>query len=69
MAFVGHNSHIGTVGKSGNAAGKPAHLHYAIMSLVPYFARIDNDRQGWKKMFYLDPTPYLDKSVNEKSKF
>lgn len=50
---------IGTVGNSGNAAGKPSHLHYALVSLVPYPWRMDADTQGWKKMFYLDPTARL----------
>lgn len=50
---------IGTVGDSGNAVGKPAHLHYSIVTPVPYPWRIDGDRQGWKKMFYLNPLDYL----------
>jgi murein DD-endopeptidase MepM/ murein hydrolase activator NlpD len=50
---------VGTVGDSGNAKGKPPHLHYSIVSLIPYPWRMDGSPQGWKKMFYLDPTPYL----------
>jgi peptidoglycan LD-endopeptidase LytH len=53
---------IGTVGTTGNAAGKPPHLHYSIMTLIPYPWRIDGDNQGWKKMFYLNPTDYLQRS-------
>ncbi len=50
---------IGTVGATGNAAGKPPHLHYAIATPVPYPWRADRGVQGWKKMFYLDPLDYL----------
>lgn len=50
---------IGDVGNSGNAAGKPAHLHYSILSLMPYPWRIDGSPQGWKKAFYLNPDQYL----------
>ncbi len=60
LSFVGPNTTIGTLGDSGNAAGRPAHLHYSIVTLVPYPWRIDGDRQGWKKMFYLNPLDYLD---------
>ena len=50
---------VGTVGTSGNAAGKPPHLHYSIVTPLPYVWRMDDDRQGWKKMFYLNPIEYL----------
>lgn len=51
---------VGTVGDSGNAKGKPPHLHYSIITIIPYPWRIDSDRQGWKKMFYLNPIDKLD---------
>jgi ABC-type polysaccharide/polyol phosphate export permease len=35
-------------------------LHYSIVTIFPYVWRIDSDRQGWKKMFYLNPIAYLD---------
>ncbi len=50
---------IGTVGTTGNAKGKSPHLHYSIMTLIPYPWRIDGEKQGWKKMFYLNPITYL----------
>ncbi len=50
---------IGTVGDSGNAAGKQAHVHYSIFTLLPYPWRIDSSTQGWKKMFYLNPGEFL----------
>ena len=50
---------IGTVGNSGNAKGKPAHLHYSILSAFPYPWRIDKGIQGYKKMFYLNPIDYF----------
>ena len=51
---------IGTVGTTGNAVGKAPHLHYSIATPIPYFWRIDNDPQSWKKMFYLNPIEYLE---------
>ena len=47
---------IGKVGDSGNAKGKPPHLHYSVLSLVPYPWRISTDEQGWKKMFFMNPS-------------
>ena len=51
---------LGEVGSTGNAIGKPAHLHYSIGTLIPYPWRIDSTVQGWKKMFYLDPTDFME---------
>lgn len=59
LSFVSKNTIIGTVGTTGNALGKPSHLHYAIMTPIPYVWRIDGDRQGWRKMFYLNPIDYF----------
>lgn len=59
FSWVSNQTTIGTVGASGNAAGKPPHLHYSVVTTIPYFWRIDSDRQGWKKMFYLNPIDYL----------
>lgn len=57
--WTASNEIIGTVGTTGNAAGKAPHLHYSIVTMIPYLWRIDADRQGWKKMFYLNPIDYL----------
>lgn len=53
-------SRIGTVGNTGNAKGKQPHLHYSVVTMVPYPWRIDDSTQGWRKMFFLDPEKVLD---------
>lgn len=51
---------LGTVGNSGNAIGKPPHLHYAITTPFPYWWLRDGKAvQGNRKMFYLDPDTWL----------
>lgn len=57
--WVSQSKVIGTVGDSGNAKGKPAHVHYSIVTLLPYPWRWDGSTQGWKKMFYLNPSEML----------
>lgn len=54
--LTGKGDIIGSVGDSGNAKGKPAHLHYSVFSLVPYPWRYSTDTQGWKKMFFMNPS-------------
>ena len=62
FSFVSKKTLIGTVGNTGNAKGTPPHLHYAIATVLPYPWRIDNNRQGYLKMFYLNPIEYLQNS-------
>ena len=59
LTFVRSGSALGAVGSSGNAAGKPPHLHYAVLSLVPIPWRYSAATQGWKQMFFLDPAAVL----------
>ena len=54
--FAGKGDIIGSVGDSGNAKGKPPHLHYSVLSLVPYLWRYSIKTQGWKKMFFMSPS-------------
>lgn len=46
---------IGSVGRTGNAAKTPPHLHYSILTIIPYPWRADSSIQGWKKIFFLNP--------------
>jgi peptidoglycan LD-endopeptidase LytH len=55
MQFVRKGEALGSVGTTGNAAGKPPHLHYAVLSLVPYPWKASLGKQGWKRMFFVDP--------------
>lgn len=65
--FVSHNTVIGLLGKTGNAAKTPAHVHYTIITGVPYpwlyNKTYGNGKQpkqfNWMKMFYLNPDEYL----------
>jgi len=50
---------IGTVGDTGNAKGKPPHLHYSMITLIPYLLRWDRSTQGWLKIFFLNPSDRL----------
>lgn len=58
--FVTRGDHVGTVGDTGNARGKPAHLHYTKLSLLPLPWHWRPVREGWKRMFFLDPAQSWD---------
>ena len=53
--WVSRADPVGRVGATGNAAGKPPHLHYSIFTPIPYPWLYDNGRLGWMRMFVLDP--------------
>jgi peptidoglycan LD-endopeptidase LytH len=58
--FVAKGEHIATAGNTGNALYKPTHVHFSIETMLPYFWLYDKQEvQGWKKMFYLDPTKQI----------
>ena len=57
-AIVTKSSVIGKVGNTGNAAGKPHHLHYSISSIVPQ----DDWRWEPKQIaFYVNPIKELER--------
>ncbi|MBI1185293.1 peptidoglycan DD-metalloendopeptidase family protein [bacterium] len=59
FSLVNSEKTIGTVGSTGNAAGKPPHLHYSIATPIPYLWRWDTAPVGWQKIFYLNPIDYF----------
>lgn len=59
LTLVNQQSLIGTVGNSGNASGKAPHLHYSILRLIPNPTEITLEKQGWKRMFYINPSTLL----------
>lgn len=60
LSLVSLGDSIGAVGDTGNAIGKPPHLHYSVVSLAPYPWRFTTEIQGWKKMFFMNPTDGFD---------
>ena len=54
--LAGKGDIIGSVGDTGNAKDKPPHLHYSVYSLVPHPWRITKQTQGWKRLFFMNPT-------------
>ena len=62
--FVTQGEEIGAVGATGNAAGKPPHLHYAIISQIPYVWQFKMERYGIDRMFFLNPDEKLRHRAN-----
>lgn len=55
LEYVNRDEKIGQVGTTGNAVGKPPHLHYSVLGLIPNIGEITLEPQGWKRMFYVNP--------------
>ena len=50
---------VGTVGDSGNAKGKPPHLHYGLASTIPRPWLITSQTRGQLRAFYLNPETHF----------
>ncbi|WP_409574847.1 hypothetical protein [Thiobacillus sp.] len=48
-----------SVGAVGDAVGRPAHLHYSVLTLIPRPWDIRLVEQGWKRMLYRNPDRLL----------
>lgn len=60
LRIVRSGEAIGSVGTTGNAQGKPPHLHYSIISLIPLPSHYGFGMPvGWLRMFYIDPDGFL----------
>ncbi len=53
--WVSRGEVLGSVGATGNAAGKPAHLHYSIFTPIPYPWHYRPGPQGYLRPFFLKP--------------
>ena len=60
FGFVDAGQQLGTVGTSGNAKGKPPHLHYSIRSLFPQLWKYkSNTVAAWDRVYYVNPDHFL----------
>lgn len=53
--FIEQGKEVGTVGTTGNAVGKAPHLHYAIITQIPYVWEYRSEKYGFERMFFLNP--------------
>jgi len=60
LGFIDAGHKIGRVGTTGNAAGKPPHLHYSIKTLYPQFWKYKaKTKAAWDRMFFINPERFL----------
>lgn len=59
LKYITRGEIIGTVGTTGNAVGKPPHLHYSIITQIPYLWLYKFEPNGFDRMFYLNPHEIL----------
>ena len=65
--FVMPGEQIATLGRTGNAASTPAHVHYGIITPIPYVWKACSTagscnppkRFNWRLMFWLNPADHL----------
>ena len=62
--YVRRGEVIGVVGATGNAKGKPAHLHFAVITAIPYVWRLEVGTYGWGKIYFLNPGELLNMKSN-----
>jgi murein DD-endopeptidase MepM/ murein hydrolase activator NlpD len=53
--FIRQGEEVGAVGTTGNAVGKAPHLHYAIITQIPYVWKYKMEKYGFDRMFFLNP--------------
>jgi peptidoglycan LD-endopeptidase LytH len=64
LEWVKRGEQIGHVGDTGNAQGKSPHLHYSVLRLLPDVGEITLEKQGWKRMFYINPAQTFNTKIS-----